>query len=296
MAKKVLVTGASGLLGREILKQFVSNGWDALGLAYSRIYGSLRKVDLCDAVQIEAVLDEFSPTVVVHSAAERRPDVVDNQTQSATALNVNATEKLASLCANRNIFLLYISSDYVFDGNDPPYKPDASTNPLNTYGQMKLDGEIAVRKYEQFGVLRIPVLYGSVESLGESAVTTLFQAVLDSNKPAKINDFQRRYPTHVADCAQVCVGLANKRLRQENVGGVWHWSAEECYTKYTMSVAMAEVFGLNSDHLIADKSPPSGAPRPFDCKLDTTETRKMVSIQPTPFKDGIKAALKSYLP
>ena len=125
MSKKVLITGASGLLGREILKQFVSNGWDALGLAYSRIYGSLRKVDLCDESQIEAVLDEFTPAVVVHSAAERRPDVVDKQSKSATALNVGATEKLASLCANRNIFLLYISSDYVFDGNNPPYMPDA---------------------------------------------------------------------------------------------------------------------------------------------------------------------------
>lgn len=296
MAKKVLVTGASGLLGREILKQFVSNEWDALGLAYSRIYGSLRKIDLCDEAQIETVLDEFSPTVVVHSAAERRPDVVEKQTQTATALNVGATEKLASLCASRNIYLLYISSDYVFDGNDPPYKPEALTNPLNTYGQMKLDGEIAVRRYKQFGVLRIPVLYGNVESLGESAVTSLFQAVMDSSKPAKMNDFQLRYPTHVTDCAQVCVGLAGKYLSKENACGIWHWSSEECYTKYSMAVAMAEVFGLSSDHLIADKSPPSGAPRPFDCKLDTSETKKIVSVQQTPFKDGVRAALKSYLP
>ena len=298
MANKVLVTGASGLLGREILRQFVFNGWDALGLAYSRVHGSLRKVDLCEEAQIEAVLDEFSPTVVVHSAAERRPDVVEKQTQSATALNVNATEKLASLCAKKNIYLLYISSDYVFDGNNAPYKPGDSTNPLNTYGQMKLDGEIAVRKYNQFGVLRIPVLYGSVESLGESAVTTLFQAVLDSSKPVKMNDFQLRYPTHVADCAQVCVGLANRQVSDgdSNAGGVWHWSAEECFTKYTMAMAMAQVFGLSSDHLVADKSPPSGAPRPFDCNLDTTETKKAVQVQQTPFKDGIRAVLESYLP
>ena len=196
------------------------------------------------------------------------------------------------------LYLLYISSDYVFDGNNAPYKPGDSTNPLNTYGQMKLDGEIAVRKYNQFGVLRIPVLYGSVESLGESAVTTLFQAVLDSSKPVKMNDFQLRYPTHVADCAQVCVGLANRQVSDgdSNAGGVWHWSAEECFTKYTMAMAMAQVFGLSSDHLVADKSPPSGAPRPFDCNLDTTETKKAVQVQQTPFKDGIRAVLESYLP
>ena len=86
-----------------------------------------------------------------------------------------------------------------------------------------------------------------------------------------MNDLQLRYPTHVTDCAQVCVGLAGKHCNKESAGGVWHWSTEECFTKYTMAVAMAEVFGLSADHLIADKSPPSGAPRPFNCKLDTTK-------------------------
>ena len=295
MTKRVVITGASGLLGREILRQFISNGWETLGLAYSRAHGSLRKVDLCEPAQIEAVLDEFTPSVVVHSAAERRPDVVDKQTQAATALNVSATDTLASLCARKNIYLLYISSDYVFDGSAPPYKPGDSTNPLNAYGKMKLDGEIAVRKHAQFGILRIPVLYGSVESLGESAVTTLFQVVLNTSAPAKLNDHQLRYPTHVADCAQVCVGLAEKQMKEDNAGGIWHWSAEECFTKYTMGLAMAEVFAIPSDHLIADKSPPSGAPRPFDCKLDTSETKKIISVQQTAFRDGIRAALKPFL-
>ena len=295
MAKKVLVTGSSGLLGREILKQFIANQWEVLGLAFSRAKEGLRKVDLCDVQQVETVLDEFNPTVVVHAAAERRPDVVDKQTQSAAALNVTATESLASLCAKRSIYLLYISSDYVFDGENPPYKPSDSTNPLNTYGQLKLDGELAVVKYPQFGILRIPVLYGQIESLSESAVTVLFKAVSNPAKRAELNDLQLRYPTHVADCAQVCVGLANKQVCSNDAGGIWHWSGEECFTKYTMAVAMAGVFGLSSDHLVPDKSMPSGAPRPYDCKLDNSETKKFVSVHQTPFREGIKKALEPFI-
>lgn len=295
MAKKVLVTGASGLLGREILKQFIANQWEVLGLAFSRAKEGLRKVDLCDVKQVETVLDQFNPTIVVHAAAERRPDVVDKQTQLAAALNVTATESLASLCSKRSIYLLYISSDYVFDGKNPPYKPSDSTNPLNTYGQLKLDGELAVLKYTQFGILRIPVLYGQIESLSESAVTVLFKAVSNPSKRAELNDLQLRFPTHVADCAQVCVGLANKQVSSNDAGGIWHWSGAECFTKYTMAVAMAEVFGLSSGHLVPDKSMPSGAPRPYDCKLDNSETKKIVDVQQTPFREGIKKALKSFV-
>lgn len=296
MAKRVLVTGASGLLGRAILHRFSEAGWSVLGLAFSRARDELRKVDLCDPKQVEAVLDEFQPQVVIHSAAERRPDVVDKKSDSALALNVTATESLATLCAKRDIYMLYISSDAVFDGKSPPYKPETPTNPISVYGRSKRDGETAVLKHKGMGVLRLPVLYGAVEDLSESSVTAVFSVLLNSDKPGKVSDYERRYPTHVADCATVCVGLAEKQVKSGDSHGIWHWSGKECYTKYTMAGLMAELFDLKTDHLVPVREPTGGAPRPFDSHLDPSETEKAIATTQTPFREGIRQVLEQFAP
>lgn len=295
MARKVTVTGASGLLGREVVHRFLHDQWECLGLAFSRARDLLVKVDLCDKDQVEKILEDFRPTVVVHLAAERRPDVVEKRLEATKALNVSATDTLADLCDKRGIFLLYISTDYVFDGKNAPYKPGDVTNPLNAYGQSKRDGEKAVLKYSMNAVLRVPVLYGEVETLGESAVTTLFSDVLDSSKPRKLSDYERRYPTHVVDVANICVRLAEKYLISGSIGGIWHWSGQECFTKYTMACTMAEVFGLPSGHLIPVREPSGGAVRPYDTHLDCTATETALDTQQTIFKEGICQVLQPFL-
>ena len=294
MAKRVLVTGASGLLGRAIVRCFTGSRWEVLGLAFSRAGEKLRRVDLCDRQAVEKVLDDFQPDVVIHSAAERRPDAVEKQKEATVALNVSATETLASLCGQRNTYLLYISTDYVFDGKSPPYAPSAPTNPLNTYGITKRDGELAVLKHPGHGVLRVPVLYGPVESLDESAVTILFKAVRNSSQPAKMSDYEQRYPTHVANCAQVCVGLVERQLSSGGSSGIWHFSGKEPFTKYTMALAMTKVFGLSSDHLVPVKEPSAGTVRPYDCHLDSSSTEAVVSVEHILFTDGIKDVLQTW--
>ncbi len=248
---------------------------------------------------MEGVLNDFKPTVVVHAAAERRPDVVNKQLEATRALNVTATATLAELCDRKGIFLLYISTDYVFDGKSPPYKPGDPTNPINVYGESKRDAELETLKYGGNAVLRVPILYGEVEYLGESAVTTLFSAVLDPSKPTKHSDYQRRYPTHVADVAHVCSQLA-KRHAAAGTGraaGIWHWSAKECYTKYTMACTMAEVFGLPSSHLIPVREPEvGGTPRPYDTQLDVTATEDAFEVPSIPFREGIQKVLQTYRP
>ena len=294
MAKKVLITGASGLLGREVFKYFEAGKWNVLGLAYSRVSGSLRKLDLTDALQVETVIESFQPNVVIHLAAERRPDIVEKQGAYARELNVAATKSLAALCKKYNSYLLYISTDYVFDGKNPPYAPDALTNPLNTYGITKRDGELEILQYPLFGILRVPILYGSVETLGESAVTTLFSSVMRKDKPAEMNDYNQRYPTHVANCAEVCVHLATMQVNGGRAGGIWQFSGSEVHTKYSMAVTMAEVFGLSKDHLIPAKES-SGATRPYDCHLDSSAVMNNFPIEPIPFKEGIKKVLGKFI-
>ena len=128
---RVLITGASGLLGRAIMKQFSnSDKWEVLGLAHSRAAETLKKADLLDFDETKPIVKEFKPQVLIHSAAERRPDVVENDEETCTKMNVGVTETLAKAMNELNSdleipehFMLYISSDYVFDGSSPPYKP-----------------------------------------------------------------------------------------------------------------------------------------------------------------------------
>ena len=177
---RVLITGASGLLGRSIFKTFSgSDQWEVLGLAHSRASGALRKVNLLDFDEAKRVVEEFRPDVLIHSAAERRPDVAENDQETSTKMNVGVSEILASAVneLNKDLpkaehYMLYISSCYVFDGKSPPYKPTDKPNPLNKYGKTKLQGEqVVISCLPAAGVLRVPILYGCVEYLQESSVT-----------------------------------------------------------------------------------------------------------------------------
>lgn len=171
---KVLITGASGLLGRAILKEFEADGgWECMGLAFTRANANLRKVDLKDENAVREVVSQFRPKVIVHSAAERRPDVVEQQLEASRQLNVVATQNLAIIAKEFNCFLVYISTNGVFDGTNPPYCPTDTPNPSNNYCIFKLDGEKVTLQAlpTSCGILRVPYLYGEVENLAECSCT-----------------------------------------------------------------------------------------------------------------------------
>ncbi|XP_072040153.1 methionine adenosyltransferase 2 subunit beta-like [Amphiura filiformis] len=295
--KKVIITGASGMLGRALVAEFTKQSWDVLGLAYSRAEGALKKVDLRDGEAVRNVFKEFKPAVVVHAAVERKPDVVENQEEEARKINVTATETVAKTCAEIGAFLVFFSTDYVFDGTKPPYKPGDAPNPLNKYGIQKVEGEKVVQATQpNSAILRVPILYGQVEFLKESAVTVLAEALLDTSKQAKMCDYQIRFPTYTKDLAVVCRQLAEKHLQDPTIKGLFHWSSTERMTKYSMVTVIADIFGLSHDHLIANKEPPTGTPRPYNCQLDTSALEAFGIIgQRTPYRDGIKECLEPYM-
>ncbi|ODH13709.1 dTDP-4-dehydrorhamnose reductase [Paracoccidioides brasiliensis] len=301
MSRTVLITGATGLLGRQVLNAFErdSLNWKTIGQGFSRAGpgtaasdtdAEIIKADLTDESEIVALLDRTKPQVVVHCAANRFPDKCDLDQDAARKINVAATKSLARETSARSILLIYISTDYVFPGkpDEAPYEVSAKTEPPNIYGETKRDGEIAVlEETRQSGlgvVLRVPVLYGPTKQNSESAVNVLVDAVWkaqDVNAGIKMDDWAIRYPTHTADVGRVCHDIAVKYLGDEEdvkaLPRILQFSSEDRMTKYEICQKLAEILGLPLPGMIPVKEgpKPGEVQRPYDTHLSTRELQRI---------------------
>ncbi|CAG8697035.1 16939_t:CDS:2, partial [Dentiscutata erythropus] len=250
---RVIVTGASGLLGRAVYKTFREAGHED---------------------KLESLIQELKPDVIINTAAERRPDVAEKNREATFELNVNVPAHIASLSKVYNVLLVHISTDYVFDGKNPPYDVNDKPNPLNFYGnsfktililfsltitmnnhstsgETKYKSELAIRSANQQAViLRVPILYGEVEFPGESAVNILVDSVKNSSKNVEMDHYAIRYPTNVQDVARVIKDISEKHVDQHiPISGILHFSGNENFTKYKMCEIFSKVLQVPINHI-----------------------------------------------
>ncbi|KAG5920654.1 hypothetical protein E4U42_006139 [Claviceps africana] len=288
-SRTALVTGATGLLGREITNAFRrSPGWTVKGTGYSRADGvDVLRLNLEneDTAELDRLLDET-----------RFPDKVDKNPDAARALNIAASKRLAQAALSRDILLIYISTDYVFPGTpgDAPYEADADPKPPNLYGQTKRDGEIAVlgvaEKMNRVGsavVLRVPVLYGHAETPAESAVNVLMESVWKAQTEGtkiQMDHWAIRYPTNTEDVGRVCRDVAAKYLEVDAAGerstlpSILQFSSEDKMTKYEICQSFGKMMGLDIANIAANtqgNDPSATVQRPYDCHLSTSALKKL---------------------
>ncbi|KAH0541772.1 hypothetical protein FGG08_003794 [Glutinoglossum americanum] len=303
MTRRALVTGATGLLGRQVVKAFDrAAGWEAVGTGFTRANPpSILKVDLCNKDDVEKTLDAVKPQVVVHCAANRFPDKCDIDPVGTKALNIQASQNLAHAANSRSILLIYISTDYVFPGRpgDAPYETDASPSPTNLYGESKLDGEravIAETISSGLGVvLRVPVLYGEANESKESAVNVLLDSVWkaqEKDATISMDDWALRYPTNTEDVGRVTKDIATKYLDtadKKNLPKILQFSSEDKFTKYGICQLFAEIMGLPLDGMMANKEgndPNASVQRPYDCHLSTKALKELeINVGTQNFRD-----------
>ncbi|KAH7550878.1 hypothetical protein BM1_10251 [Bipolaris maydis] len=298
MSRSALITGASGLLGRQVQREFLLDGWESVGTGLNRVTApNVVKLDIRDQGEIEKALDNTKPLVVVHCAANRFPDSCTANPEAARALNVESSRALAQATIARNIFLIYISTDYVFPGRpgEAPYKVDATPNPPNVYGQTKLEGEKAVLDVATMAnaknkvvVLRVPVLYGACDEPKESAVNVLMsqlwnaQQIGEGEPKIQVDDYALRYPTNTQDVGRVCRDIAKLYLNPANatreLPSILHFSSEDQMTKWQICQTFADIMGLPLDNMVSfkpEEEPKDGTIRPYDCHLDTSVLRDL---------------------
>ncbi len=289
---KIMITGATGLLGRAVQAQIESSqAHQVIATGFSRAQAGIYKLDLTHAYEVELFIAEHQPDVIVHCAAERRPDVSEQDPSAALALNVSATKALAEAAKKHGAWVIYISTDYVFDGTAPNYAESDKPNPVNFYGESKWRGEQALLEVSnEFAVLRLPILYGQVERISESAILILLNQLLDK-EAQEIDHWAARSPTSTQDIAQAIEKMIELKLSRIELAGIYHFSGKETMSKYQMLLALGELLDQSTQHLLPISEPTDSAKRPKNCTLICDKLAKHGITSEVLFRDGVLAAL-----
>ena len=229
--KKVLVTGAYGMLGEDLCPVLENKGYDV-------VKTDVDIMDITSPTSIEKMFFLEKPDIVIHCAAYTNVDKAEEDIKTARLINVNGTENVAKACSKYNATMVYISTDYVFDGQgNKPYKPNDKTAPLNNYGLTKWEGEEAVRKnLEKYFICRTSWLYGHY---GRNFVETMISL---ADKPElKVVDDQVGCPTWTVDLSEAIVKIIETKPygTYHTCGGgstSWYGFAEEIFKQAGLNV------------------------------------------------------------
>lgn len=182
---KMLVTGANGMLGQDLCPYFEKKGYEILRTDYDTL-------DICNEEMTKKVISNYKPDIIIHCAAYTNVDKAEDDIENAHKINVIGVKNVAKIAKEINAAMVYISTDYVFDGTkNSPYLPDDKPNPINVYGKTKYEGELEVQKYcEKFYIARTSWLYGHK---GRNFVETMI-SLKDKDELKVVND-QKGCPT-----------------------------------------------------------------------------------------------------
>ena len=296
---KIFVTGVNGQLGHDVVFDLQKRGIQAVGSDLAPDCASIPELDyepldITNAAAVQETLKRIHPDAVIHCAAWTAVDAAEEPANQARvhAVNAEGTDHIAHACAQTGCKLMYLSTDYVFDGQgDPPWQPDCKDYaPLNVYGQSKLEGELAVvRAVERFFIVRIAWVFGQN---GNNFVKTMLK-LSQTHDTLRVVCDQIGTPTYTPDLARLLVDMIQTDkygyYHATNEGGYisWYDFACEIFRQAGRPVKVQPVttaeYGL------------SKAKRPFNSRLDKSKLLQ-VGFQPLPdWKDALKRYLDGQL-
>lgn len=308
---KVLVTGVAGQLGHDVMNELAGRGLEGIGSDIAPEYSGVAdgtavtsmpyiQLDITDEAAVNEKIREVNPDVVVHCAAWTAVDLAEDEDKivKVRAINADGTRYIANVCKELNCKMVYISTDYVFDGQgETPWDPDCKDyKPLNVYGQTKLEGELAVSEtLEKYFIVRIAWVFGKN---GKNFIKTMLNVGKTHDKLTVVND-QIGTPTYTFDLARLLVDMIETDkygyYHATNEGGYISWydftkeifrQAVELghneYSEERLSVAPVTTaeYGV------------SKAARPFNSRLDKSKLTAN-GFQPLPtWQDALHRYLK----
>ena len=299
---KFFVTGVNGQLGHDVMNELLKRGYEGVGSDIQSAYSGVSDgsavttapyvaLDITDKDAVEKAIKDIKPDAVIHCAAWTAVDMAedDDKVEKVRAVNVGGTQNIADVCKEIDCIMLYLSTDYVFDGQGTePWKPDCKDyKPLNVYGQTKLEGELAVNNtLEKYFIVRIAWVFGAN---GKNFIKTMINVGKTHDEVRVVND-QIGTPTYTYDLARLLVDMCETDkygyYHATNEGGYisWYDFCCEFYRQYGLKTKVTPVttqeYGL------------SKAARPFNSRLDKS---KLIENGFTPlptWQDAVSRYLK----
>jgi len=278
MSKPIIaVTGSNGQLGSELrdLQHQLSQ--------YEWVFASRENLDLAKEEDIHRFFEQYKPEWFVNCAAYTAVDKAESEKDASLAANAKAPEAIARECAKIGTKLIHISTDYVFHGDgETPYKPEDQTNPVNFYGETKLQGEQnALQNNDETIIIRTSWVYSTY---GKNFVKTM-RGLMQSRPDLNVVADQKGTPTYAKDLAKAIVTIMQS---DKQTWGVYHFSNAGETTWYDFAVAINEVSGLNCNiHPIPTSGFPTPAKRPAYSVLDKSKLVENYGIELRDWKDSL---------
>lgn len=275
---KVFVTGDKGQLGHDVVNELEKRGHTAIGV-------DIEEMDITDKDAVKRVITQVSPEAVVHCAAYTAVDAAEEQVELCHRVNGLGTENMAEVCKELNCKLMYISTDYVFNGQGTrPWEPDDERAPLNVYGQTKYEGELAVEALEKYFIVRIAWVFGVN---GKNFIKTMLNLGKTRDHLTVVDD-QVGSPTYTYDLARLLVDMIETekygRYHATNEGVCsWYEFACEIFKKAGIEITVSPV---------SSNEYPAKAKRPQNSRMDKSKLKEM-GFKPLPtWQDALERYLK----
>lgn len=251
---KVLVTGVKGQLGYDVVAELEKRGLEAVGV-------DIEEMDITDAASVNRVIGEAKVDAVIHCAAYTAVDAAEDNVELCRKVNAEGTQYIANECKKLDIPMIYISTDYVFDGEgERPWEPDDERSPLNVYGQTKYEGELAVQNtLDKFFIVRIAWVFGVN---GKNFIKTMLNLAKTRDHLTVVND-QFGSPTYTYDLAKLLVDMI-----QTDKYGIYHATNEGICTWYEFACEIFKQAGVEiSVAPVSASEYPAKAKRPSNSRM-----------------------------
>ncbi|MEI9921016.1 MAG: SDR family oxidoreductase [Bacteroidota bacterium] len=280
-----MVTGSNGLLGRKLV-DLLGNKSGVELLATNR-----STADVTNTGQLRSAVQNFKPDVIINAAAMTQVDQCEVNRDECWKQNVSSVKNLVDVCSGESIHLIHVSTDFVFNGKEGPLDELAVPEPVNFYGESKLEGErIILNSKCTAAIIRTVLVYGVTTDMSRSNIVLWVKKSLEEKKPIKVVNDQFRTPTLAEDLAMGC-WLAT----QKKATGIFHVSGYEMLTPYDIAMTTADFFGLDKTFISPVSDFVQPAKRPLKTGFIIDKAKKELGYNPHSFEQGLDIVKRQLL-
>lgn len=277
---RVLVTGVKGQLGYDVVNELKKNNLEAVGV-------DIEEMDITDKAAVDKVITESNVDAVIHCAAYTAVDAAEDNIELCRKVNADGTRNIAEVCKKLDIKMMYISTDYVFDGEgERPWQPDDERHPLNAYGVSKYEGEVAIQEnIDKYFIVRIAWVFGVN---GKNFIKTMLNLGKTHDTLTVVSD-QIGSPTYTYDLAVLLV-----QMIQSDKYGIYHATNEGLCSWYEFAQEIFKQAGMTNVKVfpVSSEEYPAKAKRPHNSRMSKDKLEEQGFERLPAWQDALGRYLK----